>query len=306
MARSFTKGKMNLTADIAERNVAVFKNGRFDSPLDSTREFGLRDIIKWMLTPKPKRGSSKCVKCSEDFGLNGVCWFGHATFYIRVNGFHLMCDPVFFDIPFHKRSVRCDLLDRIERVDAVLISHSHYDHLDLKSLKELISRFDPLFIVPKRTSLPAKAKVVEMEWFEFIDFGALRVIFFPAKHWSSRSWLDKNRSLWGSFMIEGEKSIFFAGDSAYAHHFSDISRLCETDIAILPIGAYSPEYLMSHSHMNPYEALKAFYDLGADVLIPMHYGVFDLSLEPLCEPYEVMKTVFSKAEFLNIGECYTW
>ena len=210
----------------------------------------------------------------QGFGI----WLGHASFYVRIGGKGLLFDPVFGDIPFHKRLTPLPIDPKALKVDLVLISHGHYDHLDLASLRML----DAPCIVPRGLGKYLRFKeVVELEWWEEIEFEGLKIAALPAKHWHRRTLFDTNRALWASFLVE---NLYFAGDSAYADHFKKIGAEFRIDTALLPIGAYEPRHIMKENHMNPQEAYRAFLDLEAKRFIPYHYGAFILSDEPVDEP----------------------
>ncbi|MDP3465839.1 MAG: MBL fold metallo-hydrolase, partial [Sulfuricurvum sp.] len=156
-----------------------------------------------------------------------------------------------------------------------------------------------------------REKCFELEWWESVTIGELLITFTPSKHWSKRTPFDTNKALWGGYVIQKEEqTLYHSGDSAMGEHFKEIGEKFEIDEAFLPIGAYRPEAIMKHNHTNPPEAIQACTDLGAKVLIPIHYGTFKLSDEPMNEPLEWFEklisqkeTVFS-AKVLRIGEIY--
>lgn len=293
-----------------------YKNGRFYSNLDSSKHLNFINLFKWQILKikninfKREKTCLKNVNEKEKLkdSFNKIVWLSHASFYIKLNDFDILIDPVFFDIPGFKRYIDPPYkIEEFEKIDLVLISHSHYDHCDKRSLFKIYEKFNPLFITPKFLNLlPKNAKTADMLWFEVLELNGIKIYFLPAKHWSRRGLFDKNRSLWGSFLIKSEKiSIYFAGDSGYDRHFKDIGENFDINIALLPIGAYSPSFIMKPSHLNPKEALKAFEDLNAKIMIPMHYGVYKLSDEPLCEPAEILKKYRkSTIEILNPGEIF--
>lgn len=296
--------KMNPDLDCVKSdwkgNIVI--NGRFQN--DTIPESAPAwDVVKWKLTKNPQREEKK----SEVYRLpvknlsfpldssNQIIWLGHATFIIQIDSVRIITDPVFENIPANKRKVSlpCDA-DSIVNIDYLLISHDHHDHFNKKSL-EILSRNNPSMkaLTPLNarrlfdTDILKNVSIQEAGWYqEYRIEDEIRIIFLPAKHWGRRSLNDFNKTLWGSFLIIGKnKKVFFAGDSAYGEIFKDIQELFgEIDICILPIGAYSPEFMMSSSHMNPEEAFNAFQDLNGKIFIPMHYGTFDLSDEPMGEP----------------------
>jgi L-ascorbate metabolism protein UlaG (beta-lactamase superfamily) len=150
-----------------------------------------------------------------------------------------------------------------------------------------------------------------MEWWESLMVGGLFITLTPSKHWSKRTLFDTNKALWGGYVIQNEEhTLYHSGDSAMGNHFKTIGERFEIDEAFLPIGAYKPEWIMSHNHLNPPEALRAAVDLGVKTLIPIHYGTFNLSDELLHEPLEWFEQLLSKHDYpfsqriLQIGEVY--
>ncbi len=239
------------------------------------------DIFLWKLQrKKPLHRSDLFVRYPDARALRGDfgIWLGHASFYLRIGGKGILFDPVFGDIPFHKRLIPPPLALEQLQVDLVLISHGHYDHLDITSIKPI----DAPFIVPKGLGRYVKKKeVVELAWWEEMEVDGVRIAALPAKHWHRRGLLDTNKALWASFLVE---DLYFAGDSAYADHFEAIAKRYKIETALLPIGAYQPRHIMKENHMDPDEAYRAFLDLQAKRFIPYHYGMFILSDEPVDEP----------------------
>jgi L-ascorbate metabolism protein UlaG (beta-lactamase superfamily) len=188
-------------------------------------------------------------------------------------------------------------------IDAVLISHDHYDHLDKETILALGNT--PKYFVP----LGLKAwfielgitNVVELDWWDSTGIGPVRLRALPSQHFSGRSPFKRNQTLWAGWAIESEKGIvYFAGDCGYSPHFKEIAaRLGRIKVALLPIGAYNPRWFMKPVHMNPPEAVQAFTDLGAEHAIAMHWGTFKLTMEPLGEPPAYLKMTLKER---NIDE----
>jgi len=216
-----------------------------------------------------------------------VTWLGHASWLIQLGGVSLLVDPVLGpSIPgFIKRNVGAPLSpDRLPPIAAQLVTHNHYDHMDLPSLRAVGA---PVVAgIGNGRSIGGHPPVTELGWWDTADVAGVRVTFVPSQHWSRRALEPPNRALWGGFVVEsGGVSVYHAGDTAYFEGFQEIGRrFPRIDAALLPIGAYDPAWFMSKQHMNPEEALKAFGDLGARRVIAMHWGTFKLTDEPLDEP----------------------
>ena len=229
-----------------------------------------------------------------------IAWLGHSTFFIRFNGVTIITDPVFADLSLiFKRMSPAITLDLLPKVDVVLLSHNHRDHMDEPALRVLEQRDKPQFFVPVGDGAWFKkrgyAHVTESFWWDqFSLFDTIRLTFLPARHWSQRGFFDRNKSLWGGWMVEkrGEhsKTIYFAGDTAYGDHFTAIGQeFSSIDIALMPIGPTAPHELMRHSHVNTEEACQAFIDTGARVMIPMHWGTYRLGTEHPLDPLKRLK-----------------
>jgi len=247
------------------------------------------------------------LRRDEDF----IVWLGHATFLIQMDGVRILTDPVFEKIPMTPRLAPFPIDPARLEVDLILISHGHFDHLDLPSLSMLdVYGKQTRLIVPLGLSsyLKKGANVTELGWDESIDVDSLRITALPASHWHRRGVRDFNRALWCSFAIEGNgRTIYFAGDSALDGHFDAIARRYPAmDIALMPIGAYDPPEVMRTNHMNPQEAVQAAEVLGAGMMIPYHYGTFKLSDEPIGEPHSWITRLAGEREMdirvVEVGE----
>jgi L-ascorbate metabolism protein UlaG (beta-lactamase superfamily) len=230
-------------------------------------------------------------------GETVVTFIGHATLLIQAAGTNLLIDPMYseraspvsFAGPRRARApgVR---FDDLPPISLVLLSHNHYDHCDLGTLTLLEQRSHPPAVTPLGNGrLLRKAgfrRVEERDWWETANTAPLPITVTPAQHFSARGPLDRNRALWGGFLIEaGGLRILHAGDSGYGPHFREIAaRLGPIDLALLPIGAYEPRWFMKDIHMNPAEAVQAHLDLAAGQSIGMHYGTFQLTPEGIDEP----------------------
>lgn len=279
----------------------------------------LSSVLKWKLSENPqkieKRNDNYSLEVKKPVSFNrekdGITWLGHSTFLITINGINILTDPVLYNIPTSKRLIELPVHDHsVYPVDYILISHDHRDHFDKKSIKKIkalnphVEALIPLGAERLFTSRKMKGiKRQEAGWFqEYVINDDIRIIFMPSIHWGRRGLSDFNKTLWGSFLIvTNDIKIYFGGDTAYGNHFSEIHEYFGAiDVCILPIGAYSPAWLMAQSHMNPEEAVKAFCELEGKYLIPCHYGTFDLSDEPLSEPLRR-----TKIELDSIGSLHS-
>jgi len=226
-----------------------------------------------------------------------VTFVGHATFLIQVASINLLTDPVYSEraspVSFAgPRRVRAPgvRFDDLPAISLVLLSHNHYDHCDLATLRALDRRFQPRLVAPVGNGRLLRSagirQVEEIDWWQSASAAPLPVTLTPAQHFSARSMLDRNRALWGGFLIAaGSRRILFAGDSGYGPHFREVAaRLGPFDLALLPIGAYEPRWFMKDIHMNPAEAVQAHLDLAARRSLAMHFGTFQLTPEGIDEP----------------------
>ena len=287
----------------------------------------LPKVLKWKLSTNPQKQEKK----QENYSLqilpfdnrampkNSIVWLGHASFLININGKKLLTDPCFFDIPTAKRKAKlpCNI-EALNDIDYLLVSHDHRDHLDQKTV-EYLFRVNPemeiLTALNMTTLLQSfklpKVKIQEAGWYQSYQINAdFEIIFVPARHWGRRGARDFNKRLWGGFIIKtASTSIYFSGDTAYSDVFKEIhNTFGDIDICLLPIGAYAPKYMMETSHTTPEEAYQIFKDLGGKTMIPMHYGTYDLSDEPLGEPIKRLRKVFTLKDTvlkeLLVGEVF--
>lgn len=256
-----------------------------------------------------------------------ITWLGHATLLVQTPRHTLLTDPMFgrraSPVPFagpRRLPVLPIRIEELPPVDVVLLSHDHYDHLDKGSITALQQSYEPLFLTPlgvgQRLRQWGASRVAELDWWQYAEIDGARYHCTPARHSSGRSMWGQDTDLWASWYIEpaaGSMQLFFAGDSAYAPHFTEIRRrLGSPDVAFLPIGGYEPDWLMGPVHMDPREAAQAFEDLAADCLVPIHWGTFDLSGELLHEPPARLRDrmdergVSEKLYLLDIGRPLEW
>ncbi|MEO8040293.1 MAG: MBL fold metallo-hydrolase [Betaproteobacteria bacterium] len=228
-----------------------------------------------------------------------ITWVGHATLLLQVGGLNILTDPHFTEraSPLSFLGPRrlvppLPALAELPHIDAVVISHNHYDHLDEGSVRQLAAQAggSPRFFVPLGLKAWFAGKgiddVVELDWWQAVELAGVKLTLAPVQHWSARSLWDRDKTLWGGWRVERPGfSFFFCGDTGYSEDFNDIrKRLGPVDLAAIPIGAYEPRWFMKVMHVNPDEAVKIHRDLGAVQSIAMHWGTFILTDEPVDEP----------------------
>jgi N-acyl-phosphatidylethanolamine-hydrolysing phospholipase D len=227
-----------------------------------------------------------------------VTWVGHATVLVQMGGVSFLTDPIWSKtaMPYkwlgRERFVPPGVaLDALPRIDFVLISHNHYDHLDLPTLERIARRGDGTrFLVPRENGELLRSRgieaVEELDWGETRAIAGVEVVCLPAQHWSRRGLFDARRALWSSWaVIANERRFYFSGDTGYFAGFSEIgAALGPFDLAAVAIGAYEPQAMMRPYHLDPEQAARAARDLQAERVVGVHFGTFDLSDEPLDEP----------------------
>jgi L-ascorbate metabolism protein UlaG (beta-lactamase superfamily) len=266
---------------------------------DPSADRSVRDVLRWAATRKPSRWP-RAVRIQARYqpqapkpGELLVTFVNHSTFLLQSSEHAILTDPVWSTraspvqwagparahapgIPF----------DQLPRIDVVLVSHNHYDHMDLPTLRRLHARFAPRFVTTLGNKAYLEARgvrgVTELGWWDTYDF----VTATPAQHFSARTPFDRNRTLWAGFACRlGGRRLFFTGDSGYNRHFADIgARVGPIDVSLVPIGAYEPRWFMSAAHLNPDDAVRAHLDLGSRVSIAMHFGCFQLTDEAIDAP----------------------
>lgn len=271
-------------------------------------ESSLWEVLKWKLAKNPYAEQKKMddrtleIQPISEFNPKGqdqLIWLGHASFLIYLNGKTIITDPVWLDNWVLKRNTELPIdPSQLQNIDYILISHDHRDHCDEETLKLITSLYPEVKILAGLNMKPLiqdwTGKSIEIEeagWFQqFSGDSTLKITYVPARHWSRRGLSDTNQRLWGGFYIQtAEKSIYFMGDSGYGPHFKLISEtLGSPDYALMGVGAFRPEWFMNASHTSPNDAGKAFVEMNGKHFIPMHFGTFDLSDEPLLEPLDIL------------------
>ena len=297
--------RMDGTAESAARMVPVlnhFNGERFFNPHAPAGK-SRSDIRKWRQTrrkePWPEHIEDAVLPppARVAHGSISATFIGHSTFLLQLGGLCVLtdpiwsqrCSPVSFAGPRRVRRPG-QSLDALPGVDLLLVSHNHYDHMDLPTLCKVRTRWSPQVATGLGNARHlAKAGIrsaVELDWWQTTELAGARVTYVPAQHFSSRGLYDRNRCLWGGFVVEAEDAVvYFAGDSGYCPHFAEIGRkFPRIDLALLPIGAYEPRWFMRQQHVNPQEAVQAHLDLKARRSLGMHFGTFQLTDEAIDAP----------------------
>jgi len=242
----------------------------------------------WKALLTPRSGEHSVPKFPQlTKGEVALTWIGHASFLAQFTDLNVLIDPNFANWLFLlKRVKRAGLkIEDLPPIDLVLLTHAHFDHFHKPTLRRLPS--PKIAIMPWGVGDLAKnlgfGRIIELQWWESFTHDDWTVTLTPSKHWGARTLHDDHRG-YGGFILEHQgRRIYHAGDSAYFHGFKEIGRKCPPEIALLPIGAYYPD-TFRHVHMGPDQAVKAFRDLKAKWLVPMHFGTFRLSFEDMDEP----------------------
>lgn len=286
-------------------------NGKTFQNIEPTPGKSFWDIWKWRLgrwigdvadwPEKIDNPQFKVRSIRVNEGVNIVV-INHATILIQMNGLNILTDPIYSErcspVSFAgpKRVVNPGIKwEDLPKIDYVLISHDHYDHLDLQTLKKLWERDKPTTLVGLGLSQLLNgegiSKVIEMDWWQSAQLAGVNITFVPAQHWSRRSLFDTNQTLWGGYVLEGDKRIYFAGDTGHGKFFKMIkNKLGAPDVTLIPIGAYEPRWFMKSHHINPEDAVKAFLDLETTSAIGIHFGTFDgLTDEAIDQPAKDLK-----------------
>lgn len=253
---------------------------------------------------------------ADNRGEATVTWVGHATLLVQLDGVNLLTDPQWSDraspVSFAgpRRLTPPGLrFEDLPPVHVVVISHDHYDHLDVATVRRLRAAHRPLFVVPLGLKTwfadLGITDVVELDWWQATTARGLTLTAVPAQHFSGRTLRDTNRRLWSGWVVAGrDRKLFFAGDTGYYDVFRTIGeRLGPFDLAAISIGAYVPAAIMALSHTTPEESLRVFADVRARLFLPIHWGTFDLADEPIKEP---PRRLDAEARRLGLGADRVW
>jgi len=304
----------------------------FRNPEPDTR--GAGDLQRWRrerreagLPHPPREGYAAFShrwwqRAAFDGGDDAAWWLGHASMLVRRGGLTVLTDPVLgrrasplsFAGPLRRTAAPVDV-EGLPPIDVVAISHNHYDHLDTATVKAIARRFpQAVFLVP----LGLKAwfarhgigNARELDWWDETSIGGATFTFVPARHWSARTLWNRNRSLWGGWVMANDGFRFwFAGDTGYSERLASIGeRLGAIDLAALPIGAYSPRWFMRAQHVDPEEAVRLHREVGCKRSVAIHWGAFELADDALDEPPRLLGEALASAGvtadafmLLNIG-----
>jgi N-acyl-phosphatidylethanolamine-hydrolysing phospholipase D len=309
-----------------QRQGAPRHDGKFQNNYLDFQPKSLASLLRWRYeawragVPKPPQQATPRVPADLRFIHDNaragramepaLTWIGHASVLAQIGGINVLLDPIFSEraspLSFvgPKRASPPGLLAaQLPRIDAVLVSHNHYDHLDEASVLALAAQAGgpPLFVVPLglKTWLAERgiANAVELDWWQSARVGEVDIVLTPAQHWSSRSLGDRMETLWGSFaLFAPDFHLFYSGDTGYSKDFADIHARFETrhgagrgfDAALIAIGAYEPRWFMREQHIDADEAVRIHLDVGARASIGVHWGTFELTDESLDEPPQAL------------------
>ncbi len=294
-----------------------FDGKRFHNP-DAAQAPGLLEALRWKLTSRPESSprfipdveQSTPPRRVEGSRLRATL-VNHSTVLLQQRGSNILTDPIWSERasplswigPRRRRKPGVSWKD-LPCIDAVLISHNHYDHLDLPTLRGLTARGDCIFVVPARVARLLRSENIgpahELDWGESLSLPGFTIHCVPALHFSSRGIFDRNKTLWCGYVIEcQDRLVYFAGDTAFGRHFAQIrEKFGSPHLALLPIGAYEPRWFMSPAHMAPDEAVRAHEILAASTSIAIHHGTFQLADEGIDTPKKQLIACAQHESFL--------
>jgi len=304
----------------------VSKDGVFFNPWLSRDKMQRRtSVIKYLLNRNKKYTYPKAdyewkendYSYLADKDFNSISYAGHATLIVKMDGETIITDPFFSNAALlARKKVRIKFdYSKLPSAPIVLISHNHYDHLDKASVKNLIKR-DAVFIVPlglkKFIAGLGTDKIYELDWWESTQVNGIQYTLVPAQHWSRRIGDPGGRTLWGGYVMQGSRTVYFSGDTGYFCGFKEFGERYKIDYALLGVGAYEPRWFMHYAHMNVPEFFDAARETGAKITIPMHFGIISLSEEPITYPlYEIDEHIRKNQDIkdticpLRVGEYLT-
>ncbi|HWU69175.1 MAG TPA: MBL fold metallo-hydrolase [Stenotrophobium sp.] len=280
-------------------------NGRYRNRYSSSAHGPSMDLLKFLIEmrrgarhkPDLPQASPDVDWLKANRSVDALTWIGHSSFLVQWQGLNILTDPhltaraspLRHAGPKRQQPPALDFAG-LPKIDAVVVSHNHYDHLDRDTVKRLARDHAPRFFVPLGLKVwfgrEGIDNVTELDWWQDTQWQALRVTAVPVQHFSGRTASDRNATLWCGFVLElAGRRLFFAGDTGYSRDFADIGeRFAPIDLALIPIGAYEPRSFMRPVHVDPEEAVKIHRDIGSRQSVAMHWGTFRLTLEPLDDP----------------------
>jgi L-ascorbate metabolism protein UlaG (beta-lactamase superfamily) len=285
------------------------------------------DFIKWRVTRKNPKWPTETKEpekydkppANMDGDAFRVSMVGHSTVLIQTHGLNILTDPIWSDraSPVGFAGPKRVILPGIKfaelpKIDVVIVSHNHYDHMDKETIKMLIKNHNPLFITPTKNDIILKGfdsqvRVIPLDWHEDAKINdAVKIWCYPAKHWSGRYVLDANDALWGAFIIETNLgNIYFGGDTGFGdgkHFEAAREKFKNFQLALLPIGAFEPKWFMKSSHVDPKEAVEAAMLLNAKMSIAIHYDVFPLADDEFGVASKLLKSALNRLDAPDFKE----
>jgi len=335
IASAFVLSTLHTQENAGESVTAHYEDGVFRNTDPNFETPAFTKMAAWSigrllsLSSKPVADISRIYNDGSALQQNKpytITWVGHSTCLIQFEGLNILTDPVWSDkigpVSWAGEPRVSDpgiAMDKLPRIDIVLISHNHYDHLDEQTILKLAKNPNTRFFVPLRIrdwfEDRGISNVEELDWWEGVTYKGMKIICTPAQHFSGRWITDGNKTLWCSWVMLGKgRRLFFGGDSGYFSGFGEIGkRFGPFDLALLPIGGYQPREILKPLHMNPADAVQAFVDLRAKKTLVIHWGTFKQSDEPLEEPpkklrEEIDNRHLKQENFLvfMIGETSEW
>jgi L-ascorbate metabolism protein UlaG (beta-lactamase superfamily) len=297
-----------------------FDGKRFHN-LQATRHAGFTDMVKWLTNrqhgPWDEWREIEPAKPPRrvEGGALQVTWVNHSTFLVQTENVNILTDPIW--------SLRCSPVqwagpkrrhapgirfEDLPPIDVVLISHNHYDHMDVATLERLKREHRPRIYVGLGNAAFVEG-ATDLDWWDSAAIAeGVKVHAVPAQHFASRGLTDRDANLWCGFVLETPHGpVYFAGDTGWGPHFGMIrERFGAVRLALLPIGAYRPEWFMCAVHISPVDAVRAARELGAAMSIPMHYGTFDLGDDGQDEPVEVLRGAMGEVPFTILAPGQAW
>jgi L-ascorbate metabolism protein UlaG (beta-lactamase superfamily) len=281
-----------------------FDGKRYHNPYASFTKKSIWDVLRWLSTRRLRPWPSQSFapqKINQErlkTGQVGVTFINHSTILIQLGTYNILTDPIWSDrcSPFRWIGPKRFCLPGVKfedlpPIDFVLVSHNHYDHMDLCTLRKLKQKFDPPLYVSAGNKRYLEKKgfqnVAEFDWWDSLSLSSdLQLTFVPAQHFANRGLFDRDKTLWGGFVLQhADHIVYFAADTGYGPFFQDIrQKIGAPTLALLPIGVYEPRWFMSPIHMSPQDAVQAHIDLQAKQSMGIHYGTFRLGDEPFEAP----------------------